>query len=84
MLLTFDVDRVEALQELALLLPRGAAATGEVRAVLHLPDGQAATLRLGRDFALDGDLAEQLTGIAGVDNVSLTARRGGDHLRLVA
>ena len=41
-------------------------------------------LRLGRDFRVDGDLAERLMLVAGIANVSLTARRGGDHLRLVA
>ena len=57
---------------------------GEVIATLHLDDGQTQKIRLGRSFALDGDFAEQLARIEGLANVALTARRGGDHLRLVA
>jgi DNA polymerase-3 subunit alpha len=41
-------------------------------------------MRLGRSFQLDGELAERLASIEGVANVSLTAQRGGAHLRLVA
>ena len=84
MLLTLDVERIEAVQELALVLPRRAEASGEVLARLLLPDGQRPVLRLGRDFALDGELAERLAPIDGLANISLTARRGGDRLRLVA
>jgi DNA polymerase-3 subunit alpha len=84
MLLELDIDRAEAIQELAVLLPRGEAGRGEVLARLHLEDGRTARVRLGRDFALDGELAEQLAEIDGIANVSLTARRGSDHLRLVA
>jgi DNA polymerase-3 subunit alpha len=84
MMLTLDVYTIEAVQELAAMLTRDAPGRGEVKARLHL-DGQAAPLmRLGRDFALDGELAEKLAEIAGIANVSLTAQRGGDHLRLVA
>ena len=41
-------------------------------------------LRLGRDFELDGELAERLAQVDGLANVSLTSRRGPSHLRLVA
>ncbi len=41
-------------------------------------------MRLGRDYALDGELAERVALIEGIDKVSLTTRRGGSHLRLVA
>jgi DNA polymerase-3 subunit alpha len=84
MTLTLDVHTIEAVQELAAILTADAPGRGEVKARLHL-DGQAAPLmRLGRDFALDGELAEKLAEVAGIANVSLTAQRGGDHLRLVA
>jgi DNA polymerase-3 subunit alpha len=83
MQLTLDVETVEGLQELALLLPRGGDAKGEVLARLHLADGSTPALRLGGDFLLDGELAEQLGGVPGLANVALTARKG-DHLRLVA
>ncbi|MCB2079969.1 MAG: DNA polymerase III subunit alpha, partial [Novosphingobium sp.] len=89
MLLTLDVEHVDAVQELALLLGPGDKTEyrgrGEVLARLRLDDGQVPLLRLGRDFALDGELVEQLSTIEGIANVSLTARRGGgDHLKLVA
>ena len=41
-------------------------------------------VRLGRDYRLDGELAERLAEVPGLDNVALTTRRGGGHLRLVA
>ncbi|MDE8652733.1 DNA polymerase III subunit alpha [Novosphingobium album (ex Liu et al. 2023)] len=84
MLLALDIDRVEAVQELALLLRPGARGCGEVIAQLHLGEGRAQKVRLGRDYALDGEFAEQLAQIEGITNVSLTARRANDHLRLVA
>jgi DNA polymerase-3 subunit alpha len=83
MTLTLEVDNAEALQELALLLERRGDTKGEVLAKLRLEDGATQTLRLGRDFILDGELAERLAEVEGVDNVSLTARRA-EHLRLVA
>ncbi len=84
MLLTLDVEHVDALQELALALAPGAAGCGEVLARLHTGGGAAQLVRLGRDFRLDGELAERLAGVEGLANVSLTARRATGHLRLVA
>jgi len=84
MLLKLEIDRIEAIQELALLLTPGAAGRGEVVATLRLEDGQSPVLRLGRDFALDGEMVDRLAEVEGIANVSLTARRGNDHLRLVA
>ncbi|SFG31506.1 DNA polymerase III, alpha subunit [Novosphingobium sp. CF614] len=84
MVLRLDIDRVEAVQELALLMRPGAKGCGEVIATLHLGDGRQQQVRLGRDFALDGDFAERLASVAGLSNISLTARRGAEHLRLVA
>ena len=94
MVLTLDVDRPEAFAELAVLLAPGGAAAGiagkgEVLARLKTgASGHGAerepVLRLGRDFALDGELAERIATIEGVHNVSLSARRGAPHLRLVA
>jgi DNA polymerase-3 subunit alpha len=75
---------VEAVQELAMLLTTGAPGRGEVLLTLRLQDGQAPVLRLGRDFVLDGEMVDRLAEIEGIANVSLSARRGGDHLRLVA
>jgi len=84
MLLKLDISRVEAVRELALLMRPGAKGCGEVVATLHLDGGREQKVRLGRDFALDGEFAEQLAHVAGISNVSLTARRASDALRLVA
>ena len=84
MLLALDIESIEAVQELALLLQPGEQGRGEVIATLYLGDGRSQQVRLGRDFALDGELVDQLAVIEGIANVSLAARKGGDHLRLVA
>ncbi len=84
MLLKLDIDRIEAVQELALLMRPGARGSGEVIATLHLGQGREQKVRLGRDFALDGEFAEQLQSVAGITNVSLTARRGPEGVRLAA
>lgn len=83
MVLTLEVDRAEALAELGALLVRGEG-RGEVR--VHLLTGEACQpwLRLGGDFVLDGEIADAIAEIAGVHNVSLSARRGPANLRLAA
>lgn len=84
MFLTLDIYRVEAVQELALLMRPGPAGSGEVMATLHLGGGKTQKVRLGRDFALDGDFAEQLASVEGLSNISLIARRGPEGLRQAA
>ncbi|MEY4721633.1 MAG: polymerase subunit alpha, partial [Pseudomonadota bacterium] len=84
MVLKLEVDRVEAVMELAMALPRGDGATGEVEVRLRTGTEREPLVRLGRDFRLDGELAEALAGIEGIANVSLTAQRAAGHLRLVA
>jgi DNA polymerase-3 subunit alpha len=84
MRLTLDIDRAEAVQELALLLEQGEDGRGEVLVRLRLDDGQAPLVRLGSSFRLDGETAERLAGIEGLANIALTARAARDHLRLVA
>ncbi|CCA93802.1 DNA polymerase III subunit alpha [Novosphingobium sp. PP1Y] len=84
MLLRLDIDRVEAVQELALLMRPGSPGGGEVIANLKLGNGREQKVRLGRDFALDGEFAEQLATIDGLSNISLTARRGPEGLRRAA
>jgi DNA polymerase-3 subunit alpha len=83
--LTLEVSAPEAFAELALLLQPGAPGKGEVLARLKAaqPSGRQPLVRLGRDFHLDGDLAEQVAAIPGVTAVSLSAKRG-PSLRLVA
>jgi DNA polymerase-3 subunit alpha len=84
MLLTLDVQSTTALQELRLALTDGAEGRGEVLARLCIGEADEPVVRLGRDFELDGELAERLALIDGVANVALTSRRGPSHLRLVA
>ena len=84
MKLSLELDRAESLADLALALTAGERGRGEVVAKLLLAGCTDVTMRLGRDFALDGDLAERLAGIEGLYNIALTAKREGEHLRLVA
>lgn len=84
MLLKLDIHRAEALNDLKMELIPGADGRGEVLATLHTAGGAEAVVRLGRDFQLDGELAERLELIEGISKVSLTSRRGQTHLRLVA
>jgi DNA polymerase-3 subunit alpha len=82
MLLKLDVTTPEAMSELALLLPRGEGARGEVIARLRTGSAREPVLRLGADFALDSDVIERLIPVEGLANVALTARPDR-HLRLV-
>ncbi len=75
MVMTIDVDHVDAVPQIALLMRPGAKGAGEVIARLHLEDGWVQSVRLGRDFALDGDFAEQLAQIEGVSVESLAPRK---------
>ncbi len=84
MVLELEVVSAEAFAQLALMLPAGAVGRGEVVAKLDAGPGQSVHLLLGRDFALDGDLAEQIATLDGVRHVALSARRVGANLRLVA
>ena len=84
MLLSLEVHDAGALEELKALLVPGTVGNGEVVATLKTGAEREPLVRLGRDFKLDGELAERLAEVAGIANVALTTRRGGDHLRLVA
>ncbi len=84
MVLKLDILRPDVLPDLAMLLQRGADGRGEVLARLRTGTGQEPLVRLGRDFQLDGEVAERLASLEGLANVSLTARRGTGHLKLVA
>ncbi|MBD3728575.1 MAG: DNA polymerase III subunit alpha [Sphingomonadales bacterium] len=84
MLLKLDILTVEALSDLKMELATGADGRGEVLARLRTGIGEEPIVRLGRDFQLDGELAERLASIEGLANVSLTTRRGPANLRLVA
>ncbi len=84
MVLRLDVLRPEVFSDLAMMLVPGAEGRGEVIVRLRTGSGEEPLVRLGRDFILDGELAERLASLEGVANVSLGARRGAAHLRLVA
>ncbi|MBN9507382.1 MAG: DNA polymerase III subunit alpha [Altererythrobacter sp.] len=84
MVLTLDVWSPEALRVLRRELTEGAPGRGEVLVRLKTGEGAEPLLRLGRDFELDGELAERLAEIDGLSAISLTARRGPSRLRLVA
>jgi DNA polymerase-3 subunit alpha len=84
MLLSMDVHTPEAMAELHSLLAGAGQGQGEVLTRLCIGEGLDPVLRLGREFAVDGELAERMTLVEGIANVSLTARRGASHLKLVA
>jgi DNA polymerase-3 subunit alpha len=84
MVLELEVVSAEAFAELAVMLPKGAPGRGEVVAKLNTGPGDPVQVLLGRDFALDGDLAELIATLDGVRHVALSAKRGPVNLRLVA
>ena len=87
MLLTVEVADEAGLEALRMELcdaDGSGEGTGEVLATLRTGLGADPTIRLGRGFHLDGELAERLASAPGLANVQLTTRRGGSHLRLVA
>ncbi|MCT2400669.1 DNA polymerase III subunit alpha [Novosphingobium mangrovi (ex Huang et al. 2023)] len=84
MLLKLEIDRVEAVQELALLLRPGAKGAGEVIATLKLDGGRIQKVRLGRDFALDGEFVEQLANVEGLAIGEFKAKRGPERMQRAA
>ena len=84
MLLTLEVESVEAMAKLALALGEGGEGGDEAVATLLTGDAAAPVMRLGRTFSIDGELAERLASVPGLAKVQLTARRGKANLRLVA
>jgi DNA polymerase-3 subunit alpha len=84
MMLRADVLTPGALAELQLELARQADAQGQVMLRLILDDEDEAHVRLGSDFVLDGDLAERLAAVEGLENVTIEPQRARGHLRLVA
>jgi DNA polymerase-3 subunit alpha len=84
MLLTLEVESVEAVTQLALALGEGGQGGDEAVATLLTGDPTPPVVRLGRTFSIDGELAERLASVPGLAKVQLTARRGKANLRLVA
>lgn len=88
MQLCADIATIEALLELEIELDQATLnkpkANGEVLVRLQLTQGELVAVRLGRNFALNGELAERLADIAGITNVELTPVKPRGNLRLVA
>ncbi len=84
MRLECTVETPAALAQLRLALKPGRPGHGEVQVRLRVGEGGEARLSLGRDFALGGDLVDQLAPIPGLADVTLSTVRGAAHLRLVA
>ena len=84
MLLKADILSREALSDLKLELATGTDALGEVILRLVLSSGEEARVRLGSNFMLDGELAERLSALEGIENVELAPVRGRANLKLVA
>ncbi|QZD88133.1 DNA polymerase III subunit alpha [Qipengyuania psychrotolerans] len=84
MIMTVDVLDVEALEALKLELLEATGGQDEVLVTLRTGGDEDPVMRLGRKFALDGDLAERLASVPSLAKVQLDKRRGGAHLRLVS
>ncbi|HSG35178.1 MAG TPA: DNA polymerase III subunit alpha [Sphingomonadaceae bacterium] len=84
MLLTLEIADPDAIGELQMLLVPSDGGKGEVLARLHAGELGHPLVRLGTNFDLDGDIAEQIQEIPGVSRVSLRAKPAGARLRLVA
>ena len=74
------VAEPHAFPALAAMLADHRGARGEIRASVRLPDGEA-TILLGRDFLLDGELVARIEALAGISEVRLAASER--HLALV-
>ncbi|MEO0870620.1 MAG: DNA polymerase III subunit alpha, partial [Pseudomonadota bacterium] len=84
MRLQADVMHAAALNDVRLELTQGSEAPGEVVLRLAMLNGQDALVRLGTNFLLDGEMAERLADIEGIENVRLEPVRGAARLKLVA
>ena len=84
MMLTLDILDVAAVEALQRELSATAKGQDEVLVTLRIGGDTDPVMQLGRNFSLDGELAERLAAVAGLDKVQLDKRRGGPHLKLVA
>ena len=84
MMLTLELSDPAALHDLKMELVPGTPGHGEVCVTLKTGTDKEPIMRLGRDYALDGELAERIAQIEGIRKVSLTTQKAGSHLRLVA
>jgi len=84
MQLSLEVTSTAALEALCAALQPGERGRGEVLARLRLDGGEAPLVRLGRDFALDGELVDRLAAVPGLGEIVLRPQTGRADLRLVA
>ena len=84
MILRADIFSAQAVRDLKQELETGANAPGEVLVRLILGDDDASMIRLGHNFVLNGDLAERIAQIEGIERVELAPARGRANLKLVA
>jgi len=84
MILTLEINDIAAVEILQRELSELSAGKDEVTVTLRIGGDHEPVMRLGRGFALDGELAERLASVPGLAKVQLDKRRGGTHLRLVA
>jgi DNA polymerase-3 subunit alpha len=84
MRLECTVETSAALDALAAALEPGRPGHGEVLVRLRIDGSRDPLVRLGRDFALGGELVDRLAHVPGLSDVALTPVRGVAQLRLVA
>ena len=84
MILTLEINDIAAVEILQRELSELSSGNDEVAVTLRIGGDHEPVMRLGRAFALDGELAERLASVPGLAKVQLDKRRGGTHLRLVA
>jgi DNA polymerase-3 subunit alpha len=84
MMLTLDIATEEALQALRLELQESDGEHGEVVARLLIEEHAYPAIRLGRNFKLDGELAERLQSIDGLAKIEIKPANGRADLKLVA
>ena len=86
--LTADIAHLEALRELQIELQSAQserpAGAGEVVVRLSISGGDHVRMRLGRNFVLNGELAERIAAIEGIAKVALVPLKKRSNLRLVA
>jgi DNA polymerase-3 subunit alpha len=84
MRLECTIESRAALEALRLALGTGRPGHGEVLVRVRIDGVRDPLVRLGRDFALDGELVDRLAQVPGLSDVTLAPVRGATHLRLVA
>ncbi len=84
MRLQADIMHAAAFAQFRLQLEEGSEAPGEVVVRLAMANGRDAIVRLGSRFLLDGERAERIADIEGIENVQLEPVRGAARLKLVA